>query len=89
MDRCAQCFRNFAGDVVLDIQFVIQVVRIRPDAMTTLKRSDFGLGKYVPQVSDEVQMHIIVQAVEARPYADYLKAQKAAEAAKAKEAAQK
>jgi polyisoprenoid-binding protein YceI len=59
------------------------------DAMTTLKRSDFGLGKYVPQVSDEVQMHIIVQAVEAKPYADYLKAQKAAEAAKAKEAAQK
>ena len=57
------------------------------DAMTTLKRSDFGLGKYVPQVSDEVQMHIIVQAVEAKPYADYLKAQKAA--ADAKEAAQK
>jgi len=25
--------------------------------------SDFGFGKYVPQVSDEVQMHIIVQAV--------------------------
>jgi len=59
------------------------------DAMTTLKRSDFGLGKYVPQVSDEVQMHIIVQAVEAKPYADYLKAQKAAEAAKAKDAAKK
>ena len=59
------------------------------DAMTTLKRSDFGLGKYVPQVSDEVQMHIIVQAVEAKPYADYLKAQEAAEAAKAKDAAKK
>jgi len=38
--------------------------------MTTLKRSDFGFGKYVPQVSDEVQMHIIVQAVESKPYAD-------------------
>ena len=59
------------------------------DAMTTLKRSDFGLGKYVPQVSDEVQMHIIVQAVEAKPYADYLKAQEAAEAGKAKDAAKK
>jgi polyisoprenoid-binding protein YceI len=59
------------------------------DAMTTLKRSDFGLGKYVPQVSDEVQMHIIVQAVEAKPYADYLKAQEAKEAAKAKDAAKK
>jgi len=55
------------------------------DAMTTLKRSDFGLGKYVPQVSDEIQMHIISQAVEAKSYAQYLKAQ-AAEAA-AKEAA--
>jgi polyisoprenoid-binding protein YceI len=35
------------------------------DATATLKRSDFGLGKYVPQVGDEIQMHIITQAVEA------------------------
>jgi polyisoprenoid-binding protein YceI len=59
------------------------------DAMTMLKRSDFGLGKYVPQVGDEIQMHLIAQAVEAKPYAEYLKAQEAAEAAKAKSAAQK
>jgi polyisoprenoid-binding protein YceI len=59
------------------------------DAMTMLKRSDFGLGKYVPQVGDEIQMHIISQAVEAKPYAEYLKAREAAEAAKAKSAAQK
>jgi polyisoprenoid-binding protein YceI len=45
------------------------------EAMTTLKRSDFGLGKFVPQVSDEIQMHIISQAVEAKAYADYLKAE--------------
>jgi polyisoprenoid-binding protein YceI len=44
------------------------------DAMTTLKRSDFGLGKYVPQVSDAIQMHLTVQAAEAKAYADYLKA---------------
>jgi polyisoprenoid-binding protein YceI len=59
------------------------------DAMTMLKRSDFGLGKYVPQVGDEIQMRIISQAVEAKPYAEYLKAREAAEAAKAKSAAQK
>src|SRR5882724_5752121 len=57
------------------------------DALTTLKRSDFGLGKYAPQVGDEVEMRIIIQAVEAKPYADYLKAQEAKEAAKAAEAA--
>jgi polyisoprenoid-binding protein YceI len=43
------------------------------DAMTTLKRSEFGLGAYVPQVSDEIEMHIICQAVDARAYAEYLK----------------
>jgi polyisoprenoid-binding protein YceI len=47
------------------------------DATTVLKRSDFGLGRYVPQVSDEIQMHIISQAVEAKAYAEYLKAQAA------------
>jgi polyisoprenoid-binding protein YceI len=47
------------------------------DAMTTLKRSDFGLGKYVPQVGDAIQMHLISQAVEAKAYAEYLKAQAA------------
>jgi polyisoprenoid-binding protein YceI len=45
------------------------------DATTTLKRSDFGLGKFVPQVSDEIQMRITSQAVEAKAYAEYLKAQ--------------
>ena len=44
------------------------------DAMTTLKRSDFGLGLYVPQVGDDIGMHIICQAVEAKAYAEYLKA---------------
>ena len=59
------------------------------DALTTVKRSDFGLGKYVPQVGDEVEMRIIIQAVEAKSYAEYLKAQEAAEASKAKGGAQK
>lgn len=42
-------------------------------ASTTLKRSDFGLGAYVPQVSDEIQMQITSQGVEAKGYAEYLK----------------
>ena len=47
------------------------------DGSTTLKRSDFGLEKYVPQVGDEVQMHITSQAVDAKAYEQYLKAQAA------------
>ncbi|HWX27112.1 MAG TPA: YceI family protein [Steroidobacteraceae bacterium] len=57
------------------------------DATTTLKRSDFGLGKYVPQVGDEVEMHIIVQAVDAAANAEYQTALAARRAAKAMEAA--
>lgn len=45
------------------------------EATTTLKRSDFGLGAFVPQVSDEIQMQIISQGVEAKGYAEYLKKQ--------------
>jgi hypothetical protein len=56
------------------------------DATTTLKRSDFGLGAYVPQVGDEIQMRIISQAVDAKAHAAYLKAEAAAEAAEAKKA---
>jgi len=59
------------------------------DAMTSLKRSDFGLGKYIPQVGDEIQMHITSQAVEAKAYAEYLKAEAAAESAAAKDAPKK
>lgn len=45
------------------------------EATTTLKRSDFGLGAYVPQVSDEIRMQITSQGVEAKGYAEYLKKQ--------------
>lgn len=51
------------------------------EAMATLKRSDFGLGKFVPQVSDEVTLHITTQADEAKGYAAYLKADAEEEAA--------
>jgi polyisoprenoid-binding protein YceI len=51
------------------------------EAMVTLRRSDFGLGLYVPQVSDEVQVHITAEAAEKIAYEQYLKAQAAREAA--------
>lgn len=35
------------------------------EAETTLRRSDFGLGKFVPAVSDELQVHITLEAVPA------------------------
>jgi polyisoprenoid-binding protein YceI len=57
------------------------------EATTTLKRSDFGLGAFVPQVSDEIQMHITSQAVDAKAYAQYQKAKAAADAASAEDAA--
>jgi polyisoprenoid-binding protein YceI len=43
------------------------------EATTTLKRSDFGLGAFVPQVSDEIRLQITSQGVEAKGYAEYLK----------------
>jgi polyisoprenoid-binding protein YceI len=54
------------------------------EATATLKRSDFELGKFVPQVSDEVTLHITTQADEAKGYAAYLKkdAEEAAQARK-------
>jgi polyisoprenoid-binding protein YceI len=36
------------------------------DAVTTIKRSDFGVGAYVPAVSDEVTINITMEASEAK-----------------------
>ena len=35
------------------------------DATTTLLRSDFNLGKFAPYVSDEVQVHLSIEAMKA------------------------
>ncbi|HEX4479758.1 MAG TPA: YceI family protein [Rudaea sp.] len=48
-------------------------------ASTTLTRSEFGLGKFVPQVSDAIPLHVIAQAVDAKALADYEKAEAEAE----------
>lgn len=60
------------------------------EATTTLKRSDFGIGKFIPQVGDDIGIHITSQAVDAKTYAQYLEDQAAREAAgKAADAAKK
>jgi polyisoprenoid-binding protein YceI len=59
-----------------------QVPTVGFEAMATLKRSDFGLGLYVPQVSDEIQIHITAEAAEKIAYEQYLKAQTARARAK-------
>ena len=58
-----------------------QVPTVGFEAMATLKRSDFGLGRFVPQVSDEVQVHITAEAAEKNAYERYLKEEAAREAA--------
>lgn len=40
------------------------------DATATIKRSDFGVGAYAPNVSDEVKLMITVEALEAKAYAE-------------------
>ena len=59
------------------------------DATTTLKRSDFGLGKFVPQVSDEIPLQVTAQAVDAKAYTEYLRAQETAEKAATEAAVKK
>jgi polyisoprenoid-binding protein YceI len=59
------------------------------EATTTVKRSDFGLSLYVPQVSDEVSIHITCQADESKGYAKRLRADADAAAEDAKAAAKK
>jgi polyisoprenoid-binding protein YceI len=39
------------------------------DATATLKRSDFGITKYLPNVADEVKIHVVAEAIEAKAFA--------------------
>jgi polyisoprenoid-binding protein YceI len=41
---------------------MMKVQTVGFDATTTLKRSDFGLGAYVPNVSDEIKVNITTEA---------------------------
>ncbi|HEY0502046.1 MAG TPA: YceI family protein, partial [Lysobacter sp.] len=40
------------------------------DATTTIKRSDFGVDKYAPNVSDDVTIRITTEAMVPKPGAD-------------------
>lgn len=55
------------------------------DATTVIKRSDFGMGKHVPMVSDELQVRITLEAVEANAWRIAQEKQAAAAAAAAAE----
>lgn len=46
------------------------------NATAKLKRSEFGLGAFVPQVGDEVSLAITCQGADAKPYAAYQAAKK-------------
>jgi len=39
------------------------------DATATIKRTDFGIKTYMPMVADEVKLHIVAEAVEAKAFA--------------------
>ncbi|MHA6206049.1 YceI family protein [Dyella soli] len=41
---------------------MMKVATVGFDATTTLKRSDFGVGAYVPNVSDEIKVRITTEA---------------------------
>jgi polyisoprenoid-binding protein YceI len=43
------------------------------DATATIKRSEFGIAKYVPAVSDDIKLRITSEAIEAKAYAESLK----------------
>ena len=50
--------------------------RVGFDATTTIKRSDWGLGRYAPKVSDEVSIRITTEAGVPKAEADADKAKK-------------
>src|SRR5262249_38643616 len=41
---------------------MLKVPTVGFDAVATLKRSDFGVGAYVPNVSDEIKVRITTEA---------------------------
>jgi polyisoprenoid-binding protein YceI len=72
--------RKVTKPVTLDVTLLkigknarTEVATIGFEAKGTLKRSDFGLGAFVPQVSDEIQLLVTTQAAEAKAQAAYLK----------------
>jgi polyisoprenoid-binding protein YceI len=50
---------------IFEIPGVIKAQAAGFDATTVIKRSDFGVSKYVPYVSDEIPVHITLDAKQA------------------------
>jgi len=76
--------RKVTRPVTLDVTLLkvgknarTEVATIGFDARGTLKRSEFGLGAFVPQVGDEIQLLLTTQAAEAKAQAAWLEEQKA------------
>lgn len=72
---------NVTRPVVLDVKLLkvgtnprTQVGTVGFNATARLKRSDFGLGAFVPQVADEVWLQITCQGAESKGQAAFLKA---------------
>jgi polyisoprenoid-binding protein YceI len=59
-----------------------EVATIGFDATASLKRSDFGLGAFVPQVGDDITLRLTCQGAESAGYAAYLQAREEKEKAK-------
>ncbi len=69
--------KGITKPVTLDV--IINKVGVQPmakreaagfNATTTIKRSDFGVGKYAPNVSDEVKLTITTEAIVPKAEAD-------------------
>ena len=80
---------NVTRPVTLDVQVLkvgtnprSEVPTVGFAATTRIKRSDFGLGRFVPQVSDEISVQISCQGAESKAYTAFLKAQEEKEKAK-------
>ena len=39
------------------------------DATATIKRSDFGITNYLPMAADEVKLHVVAEAIDAKAFA--------------------
>jgi len=68
--------RGITKPVTLDVKVTKvgeQPLRKAPaagfDATTTITRSDFGITKYLPNVSDQVKIHVVTEAIEAKAFA--------------------
>lgn len=99
LDRAAQTFKlvgdltvnGISREVVLDGKlnkmgphpFYENAEAAGFNARTTIKRSDFGMGKYVPMVSDELDVTITAEAVEAKAYQAAMEKMRAEAAKKA------